>query len=344
MPLSVVVCEDSRVYAAALVRMLEYDGDITVRAVCGSAEEAIAALPGLDPDLVTMDVELPGMSGIEAVQTIMSSQPLPIMVLSAYIGTRSEKAAAAVAAGALDTVAKDDLDMRDPGGAVGAAFRHRVRVLGQAHVIRHPSAELNARPGARHPARSASVIGICASVGGPQLLLSLLQVLPADYPIPLLIVQHIAAGFADRLAGWLDRAVPLPVAIAEPGMLAGPGAWLAPQGAHLTLGATGRLQLDRHTVAGHHRPSGDVLLSSIAAVAGRSGVAIVLSGMGRDGAAGAEAVRRSGGLAIAQDEQSSAVFGMPKAAIELGVDVVLSPAGIASCLLGLRPQQLPGVA
>ena len=130
--------------------------------------------------------------------------------------------------------------------------------------------------------------------------------------------------------------------VAESGVPAGPGAWLAPDGAHLTLTGTGRLALDRRTVTGRHRPSGDVLLASIAAAAGSSGVAVVLSGIGTDGALGAAAVRRSGGLAIAQDEESSAVFGMPKAAIDLGVDVVLPPGRIAACLLGLQPEPFPG--
>jgi two-component system chemotaxis response regulator CheB len=132
------------------------------------------------------------------------------------------------------------------------------------------------------------------------------------------------------------------VRIAEEGALATPGAWIAAEGAHLTLTATGHLHLDRDTVRGRHRPSGDVLLDSIAAAAGRAGVAVVLSGMGNDGAAGAASVRRRGGLAIAQDEASCAVFGMPKAAIDQGVDVVLPPREIATRLLGLRHERLRG--
>jgi two-component system chemotaxis response regulator CheB len=132
------------------------------------------------------------------------------------------------------------------------------------------------------------------------------------------------------------------VALAAPGAPAGPGVWFAPEGAHLTLAASGRLALDRHTVTGHHRPSGDVLLTSIAATAGRAGVAVVLTGMGSDGAAGAAEVLRCGGLAIAQDEQSSAVFGMPKSAIGLGVTVVLPPERIAAWLVGLGRQPAAG--
>jgi two-component system chemotaxis response regulator CheB len=338
----VLVCEDSLVYATALRRMLEYDGDITVAAVCDTAEEAIAALSSVKPDLVTMDIELPHLDGLEAVEQIMSDQPLPILVISAHVGSGSDRAAAALAVGALDAVAKDDLDLRDRAGVAGAAFRHRVKLLSRARVIRHPRARLTGGPQASGPLRRASVIGICASTGGPQILALLLDAFPADYPIPLLVVQHIAAGFTEGFVRWLDQAVRLSVGIAADGARAGRGAWIAPEGAHLKLAPTGRLSLDRRTVAGRHRPSGDVLLGSIATVARKMGVGVVLSGMGSDGAIGAAAVRGSGGLAIAQDEESSAVYGMPKAAIDLGVDVVLSPSGIAACLLGLSHEPLRG--
>jgi two-component system chemotaxis response regulator CheB len=331
----VLVCDDSRVYAAALTRVLSYGGEITVAAVCATASAAIAALPSIRPDLVIMDLELPGMDGLTAVEEIMSSQPLPILVLSALVSASSGRAAAALAAGALDAIAKDHLDLRDPAGIAAATFRRRIKVLSRARVIRHLRPELRTGPGRAYRARRAAVIGVCASTGGPQVLAYLLGALPAGYPIPLLVVQHIGAGFAAGFAEWLDQTVPLRVAIASSGVQAGPGAWIAPEGAHLKLTATGQLYLDRRGVAGHHCPSGDALLESVAAVAGRAGVAVVLSGMGTDGAAGAAAVRARGGLAIAQDNESSAVYGMPKAAIALGVEVVLSPSEIAASLLSL---------
>jgi two-component system, chemotaxis family, protein-glutamate methylesterase/glutaminase len=341
--LRVLICEDSRVYATALRRVLEFDGDIVVAEVCVNAEAAIAALPRVEPDLVTMDINLPGLDGLQAVGEIMSQRPLPILVLSGLVGPSSDKAAAALAAGALDAMAKDDLDLRDPAGAAGAALRHRVRVLSRVRVIRHLRARLTGRPDTSGPPRRVSVIGLCASTGGPQVVARLLDALPADYPIPLLIVQHIAAGFTDGLVRWLDQTVSLPIGVAADGMRIAPGAWIAPEGAHLKLTVSGRLCLDRVTVAGRHRPSCDVLLGSIAVAAGRAGVAVVLSGMGSDGAVGAAAVHRSGGLTIAQDEESSVVFGMPKAAIDLGVDVVLSPDRIVARLLGLHyePPRVP---
>jgi two-component system chemotaxis response regulator CheB len=337
---SVLICEDSGAYAAALRRILEYDGDINVISVCGSAEEAITALRRCRPDLITMDLELPWMDGLAAVELIMGTRPMPIVVLSSHLGTGSAKAAAALAAGALDAVAKDDLDLATPAGIAGAAFRQRIRVMSHASVIRHPRARL--APGLVVPGqpRVVSVVGVCASAGGPPVLSKLLGGLPAGYQVPILVVQHISTGFTESLARWLDQKSALRVRVAAEGDVAGPGAWIAPEGAHLVLTATGRMSLDRTTVIGHHRPSGDMLFTSIAAAAGRRGAAIVLTGMGNDGAAGAAAVHDAGGLAITQDEASSAIYGMPRAAFDRGVDLSLPPDQIIKTLLALHYQPL----
>ena len=338
---SVLICEDSGIYAAALRRTLEYDGDINVISVCGSAEEALAAIRRLRPDLITMDIELPGMDGLTAVEIIMGTRPMPIIVLSSYVGQSSDKAAAALAAGALDAVAKDDLDLARPASMAGAAFRQRIRVISHASVIRHPRARLAAQaPAADQPPRVASAVGICSSAGGPPVLAQVLGGLPASYPVPILVVQHISSGFTESLAHWLDQKSPLSVRVAEDGQLASPGVWIAPEGAHLVLNVSGRMSLDRTTIVGHHRPSGDVLLTSIATAAGRRGVAVVLTGMGSDGAAGTAAVHAAGGFAITQDEASSAIYGMPKAAFERGVDLALPPDQIVKVLAALRHQPL----
>jgi len=335
----VLICEPSRSFAVRLRRLLEYDGDITVVAVCATAEEAIAALPRVLPDVMTMDTELPGMGGLAAIEEVMSGRPLPILVISVDASQESKKAAA-LAAGALDAIPKQDIDLGEPEGAAAAALRHRVKVLGHARVLRHPRARLRGGPAEQRPGRRASVIGICGSTGGPYVLASLLKDLPGDYAIPILVVQHISAGFTEGLARWLDQSVSLPVALAEDGAPLAPGAWIAPDGAHLQLAHTGRLRLDRRTVRGHYRPSGDVLFESIAEVAGKTAVAVVLTGMGSDGAIGAAEVRRGGGLAIAQDRESSAIDGMPQAAMARGADLVLSPREIAAHLMTLRYQSV----
>ena len=338
-PKRVLVCDDSRTYSAALVRALEHGHDIDVVGVCASAEAAIAALPQLDPDLVTMDIELPGMSGLQAVEQIMGVSPRPILVISSTV-TPSERstASAALAAGALDVLGKDDLDLTRPDGTSATALRRRVKLLSGARVIRHPRARL-ARSTARasRPVRVAAAIGICASTGGPQAIAAVLRELSAEYEIPVLVVQHMTAGFTVGFASWLDTELPLPVAVAREGDRLASGVWVAPEASHLVLTTDRTFTLDRRTAA-LHRPSGDVLLRSLADALGPEAAGVVLTGMGRDGAEGLAAIRSAGGLTIAQDEESSAIFGMPAAAAE-SAELVLAPPAIAERLNGLRPRR-----
>jgi two-component system chemotaxis response regulator CheB len=335
----VLVCEDSPTYSAALSRVLERGREIEVVGVCTTAEAALSALQQLEPDLVTMDIELPGMSGLEAVEQIMGASPLPILVISSTAGARdNSNVAAALAAGALDVLPKDDLDLRDPDSVGAAELRRRVKLLSGARVIRHPRARLGTRVSrAADRARTARAIGVCSSTGGPQVLATVLRELAAIHPVPVLVVQHIAAGFTAGLALWLDREIPLPVAMVQGGETLAPGVWIAPDGAHLVVTPDRTLVLDLET-ATIHRPSGDVLLRSLAFALGAQSAGVVLTGMGRDGAEGLRDVRAAGGLTIAQDEESSAVYGMPKAAAE-SAELILPPQRIGERLAAIR---LPG--
>jgi two-component system chemotaxis response regulator CheB len=207
------------------------------------------------------------------------------------------------------------------------------------------AAELSAR-GRQHPRtpplprrHSAEVIGICASTGGPHVLESIFSRLPPGYSIPILVVQHMAPGFLAGLIGWLEHSSPVAIGQARDGHRLAPGVWFAPDGAHLKLEATRRLVLDSESTIGKHRPSGDVLLHSLAAVAGAKAVAVVLTGMGNDGAAGLEAVSAAGGLTIAQDEDSSNIYGMPRIAAERGAQSILAPEAISQELASLDRQR-----
>jgi two-component system, chemotaxis family, protein-glutamate methylesterase/glutaminase len=335
----VLICEDSRTYAAALQRVIEHDGQLDVVGIARSAEDAIEAVGRLAPDLVTMDIELPGMSGIEAVERIMGVAPVPILVLSGRVGSDSQAAAAALSAGALDALPKDSVDLLDPGGGGATAFRRRLTLMSGTRVIRHPRGGRQ-RPVARvdGSTRPARAIGVCSSMGGPQALLELLGSLPGSFPLPILIAQHITNGFGDGLARWLDASVPLPVQVGRAGETVKRGVWLAPDDAHMLLDATGTIALRGGTPADFNVPSGDVLLASLASTLGRDAVAVVLTGMGRDGAEGTAAVRAAGGFTIAQDEASSVIYGMPRAAAERGVDKVLPLREIGDelCNLTLR--------
>ncbi len=332
----VLVCDGSPAYADALRRLLEHDGDIAVTCTHESAESAIAAIPRALPDLVTMDVKLPGIDGLEAVGQIMSAHPVPILVLSAEIGS-GPLADAALAAGALETMPKHDLDVYKPESPAAIRLRKRAKVLARVPVIRHPRTRLQRSAQARRRAepRAIGAIGICASTGGPQALAKLLSALPRDFPVPVLVVQHISPGFTEGFAHWLDGAVPLDVKLAGSGSPAPHGVWLAPEDAHLVLDADGLLDLDRRSVVGHHRPSGDVLLRSLAERLGSAAAGVVLSGMGNDGAEGIAAIRAAGGMTIAQDEATSIIYGMPRRAAERGAELVLGLDEIAPALIDL---------
>ena len=338
----VLICDDSPTYANALSRLLGEGDELDVVEICPSAEEALAALPRAKPDLVTMDLHLPGMSGLEAVEQIMGTSPLPILVISSQIASRdSTVVAAALAAGALDALSKDDLALRDPAGPDGAALRQRVRLLSGVHVIRHPRASLAARrPPARPPTRACSVVGICTSTGGPPALAAVLRELPPTYPIPILVVQHIAAGFVEGFAKWLGGEIRLPVALATNGQALSRGVWVAPDEAHLLLSRNGWLELDRDGSPLPFRPSGDVLLRSIADAAGRTAAGVVLTGMGKDGADGLAAIRAAGGSTVAQDEATSAVYGMPRAAAQ-SAELILPLDEIGARLTALKPVEEP---
>jgi len=197
-------------------------------------------------------------------------------------------------------------------------------------AAREPRAERDYRS----VARREKVIGICASTGGPQALTSVLERLPAEYAIPILVVQHMTPGFLAGMVQWLDQRLALPVRLARGGERLQPGVWFAPDGAHLELHCTRRLALDANTTVGNHRPSGDVLLASIARVAGAQAIAVVLSGIGRDGAKGLAAVAAAGGRTLAQDERSSAVYGMPRVAAQHGAKL-LTPAAIGEELAAI---------
>jgi two-component system chemotaxis response regulator CheB len=335
-PTRVLLCEDSATYALGLKRFLETDGQLDVVAVCKTGEEAVEAVPRLAPDLVTMDLDLPGMGGLRAVEQIMRSHPVPILVLSGQVRKGSSQAAAALSAGAVEALPKGHVRLDDASGPSAVALRYRFRRLAAANVsdpARAPAPPPSASVELRR--NGVSVIGICASTGGPRALEIVLAGLPASFPIPLLVVQHMTPGFTEGLASWLDHRSALPVALADAGPAPASGVWIAPDGAHLKLDPERSLTLDRETEAGHHRPSGDVLFASLAAAVGAGAVAVVLTGMGRDGAAGVEAVRRAGGRALAQDEATSSIFGMPRAAAEAGADAVLPLGAIAPALLRL---------
>ncbi len=339
-PRRVLICEDSLAYATALSRFLEHDEEIEVIGIAPTGEKAIADVERLEPDLLTLDMQLPGMDGLEVVERLMGATPLPIVVLSSKVARGSERAVAALAAGALEVLAKDMLRLDSPGDLWAQAMRSRLRRLSSMRVARagitRRQRQAPSPAGADLGTRSVRAIGIGASTGGPPVLEAILSGLPADFSVPILVVQHMAPGFIEGFARWLDQKLPIEVRMAKDGDRATPGIWFAPDGAHLLLTRSMRFVLDPEPES-PHRPSVDVLLSSLAQSVGSEAVGVVLTGMGKDGAAGAAEIQGAGGVVITQDEASSVVYGMPRAVAEIGAALVLPPAEISGALAALRP-------
>lgn len=339
-PRRVLICEDSRAYATALSRFLEHDPEIEVVGVAPTGEAAISEVERLGPDLLTLDMQLPGMDGLEVVERLMEFHPLPVVVISSKVARGSERAAATLAAGALEILSKEQLRLDQPDDVWAQAMRSRLRRLSSMRTGRSGQARVRPRPPASAAAglrgRRAAAIGIGASTGGPPILEAIFAGLPADFAIPVLAVQHMTPGFIDGYVRWLDKKLALPVQVAADGERAVAGIWFAPDGSHLLLTEGGRFALTDQP-DGPHRPSVDSLLRSLARSCGEDAVGVVLTGMGRDGAAGAAEIRRAGGLVIAQDEGSSVVYGMPRAVAEEGADLVAEPASLAAALAELRP-------
>lgn len=311
-PLRAVLVEDSPTQAQAIRRMLEADGDIVVVARAEDATTAIAEVARHRPDVVTMDLDVPKGGGQHAIEQIMAQTPTPILVLSGIIDSDAEPhAIRALAAGAVDALPKPRTWTSD-----GAAElrRHVRRVCGVPVIRRRQRTSVRA---GRIRNTSGAVVAVAASTGGPAALAAVLRGLHG-LPAPILVVQHIHPSFSGSFAAWLGGATGIPTALAEHGQEAVAGrAYVGPGDLHLRLGPKRTLLLspDPPTL---HRPSADVLFASVAEHAGAAGVGVVLTGMGDDGSDGLLALRRAGGRALAQDEGSSTVFGMPRAAQAAG--------------------------
>jgi two-component system chemotaxis response regulator CheB len=299
---------------------------------------------------VTLDMMLPIVDGVAATEYIMAHCPTPILIVSSSTN-RGEifKTYDALAAGALDVVEKSGAGRAD--GEWERQLVATIKLIARVKVIRHPRAKLASRSASRSasgfgpelrqpaartdPSITASawsgpspmrLVAIGASTGGPRAVVEVLRALPADFPLPILLVIHIADAFAATLAEWIAAQVPqLPVRLAvEPVPLEGQGVFLAPPGHHLIVRKR-KLHLSDEPERYSCRPSVDVLFDSIAAECGAGGIGCLLTGMGQDGARGLMAIRRAGGFTIAQDEATSVVYGMPREAALLGGAIAVLP-------------------
>jgi two-component system, chemotaxis family, protein-glutamate methylesterase/glutaminase len=277
---------------------------------------------------------MPRVDGLRAIEHIMAFSPVPVLVVSASVyGEGVGRAFDALDAGALEVMKKpeprDWADLSD----IAADIIARVKLLSRVPVVTHVRGIRATRPdrpgsepGAGHDAATRpEVVAIGSSTGGPSALLNVLGRLPADFPLPVLVAQHIAEGFIPGLVAWLDAGCKMRVCVAEDGMPVLPGmAYLAPTGVNLTFDGR-RMRLTTPSAGQIHVPSADALFESVAAACGSHGIGVILTGMGADGARGLKAMHDEGAATIAQDEATSTVFGMPKTAIEMGAAGTVLP-------------------
>ncbi len=316
----VLVVDDSAFVRKAVTRMLGGATDIEVVGTAGDGEEGLQKARELLPDVVTLDIKMPRLGGLETLERLMSEQPVPVLLMSTLTQEGAEVTLRGLELGAMDFVDKSSVQ---PMSMLSLADEliAKIRALGGARVRArpHPVAAPRAEPGRQ----SAEVVVIAASTGGPSALQQVVSQLPAGFPAPVLIVQHIPRGFTRSLAERLDARSSIPVRAARDGENLEPGTILvAPAGIHTRLerrDGSVVVVLDEEPRDALHRPSADVLMTSAAGVFGSRVVGIVLTGMGSDGTEGLRAIRHRGGRTLAESEETCVIFGMPKAAIEAGV-------------------------
>jgi len=322
----VMIVEDSPVVRALLEYSIGRDPRLEVCATAGSAEDAMRILEHLSPDIIAMDIRLPGMDGLEATRRIMSTNPIPIVVVAASIesGKWNTTPMEALRAGALTVLEKPTGTTNADYEALAERLCTQLVIMSQVKLVRqHDNRETHAAGGRIH--RSAcggpgalKMLGIVCSTGGPAALIQLLGRLGANFPLPVLLVQHMTASFVEGFASWLQSVNPLAVKVVNDACVPVAGAvYVASAERHLRLDA-GRLWLDPADPISFQRPSGTLMFHSMARDLGPAALGVLLTGMGEDGASGLLDIRRYGGYTIAEDESTAVVYGMPAAAVRMG--------------------------
>lgn len=348
MGINVLVVDDSAFMRRAISKMLEGEPDIVVCATARNGEEAVAKAAQLHPDVITMDVEMPGMSGLDAVREIMSSSNIPIIMVSALTQEGAETTFHALDLGAVDFIAKPDaayVNIKDVARDLVAKVRVFARRGAARRVAPRPKVALPplAEPAPRvaHP-DIFECVAIGTSTGGPVALSRIVPALPAAFPTPIVIVQHMPPGFTRPLADRLNQSSHISVVEGAEGMILRKGqAVIAPAGRQLVLrhvygSDEVEVQLRADDGQSLHVPSVDVMTASVAEMYGHGTLAAILTGMGQDGVVGLRKVKDLGGFVIGQDAATAVVYGMPRAAAQAGlVDRVLPLDQIAPALCEL---------
>ncbi|HZV81982.1 MAG TPA: chemotaxis response regulator protein-glutamate methylesterase [Geobacteraceae bacterium] len=338
----VLVVDDSAFVRRAIIRMFENSSAISIIDVASDGVMAIELIKKLRPDVVTLDVQMPVLDGLSALERIMKECPVPVVMLSSLTGRGGDQTLKALDLGAVDfidkTAAGGPMEFGNLLQELTSKILVAARIDMEKLVGQKPAKPVVAAVPASVKGRSADVVLIGVSTGGPPALQTILSALPATFPVPILIVQHMPTGFTASLAERLNRTCPIGVKEAQDGDIACPGmVYVAPGGFHMKLRRMGeelQLVLDLKPHDTLHKPSVDVLFQSAAETCGNRTLAFVLTGMGRDGAVGAKALKGSGGRVVVESEKTAVVFGMPKAVQEsVSVDASVPLQQIAETMM-----------
>src|ERR1700689_3879128 len=343
----VLIIDDSALVRALLTRILAADEALQVVGTAPDAFVAREKIKALNPDVLTLDVEMPRMDGLQFLRNLMRLGPMPVVMCSSLTERGADVTLAALELGAIDFVTKPKVDVAHALEAYAAELISKVKIAAVAKVLplfqppplpTHGGTGNRSRPELRFRTTD-QIVAIGASTGGTEAIRQVLERLPPDAP-GIVIAQHIPRAFSAPFAGRLDACSQLTVEEAEDGALIMPGhAYIAPGDRHLLVqrdGARYRCRLSEEAPVNRHRPSVDVLFRSVAEQVGQNAVGVILTGMGADGARGLKEMRDKGALTIAQDEKSSVVWGMPGASVALGaVDRILPIDQIAEGLVRL---------
>lgn len=346
--IKVLVVDDSAVTRQHLSHILAADQDIQVLRAASNGEEAVKLAAELKPNVITMDIFMPKMDGIEATRKIMQTCPTPIVIVSAnWTAEETEMTFKALDAGAVTLIEKPVSIGHPRYELMAQELRQTVKLMSEVKVVRRWASYRPALKPVVSPAKPAEmskpeaveieVVAIGVSTGGPPVLHAILSALPADFPVPILVVQHISAGFLPGLVDWLGQDSALPIHVAEHGQFLTPGhVYFAPDDRHMGVNARRQIALDNSAKENNLRPAVSYLFRSSLEVFGSRVMGVLLTGMGRDGAAELRRMMDHGAITIAQNKESCVVFGMPGEAVALGgARFVLPPDRIVATMVRL---------
>jgi two-component system chemotaxis response regulator CheB len=340
--IKVLIVDDSKVVQEFMSHILTSDPQIKVAGVASSGREAIELARELRPDVITMDFHMPDMNGSEATRAIMETTPTPIVIVSGSMSTKDiTRSFSLIEDGALAVVLRPPGTQHPDFVAASKELVQTVKLMSEIKVVKHFAGQRklrvktpSAKPDVSYDKKDIQIIAIGASTGGPVALQKILSGLPKEFPVPVLIVQHISQGFVKGFVEWLSTSSGIELKIASDGepIKAGTG-YVAPDGYHMGVSQGPVIILSTLPSENGLKPSVDHLFRSVAQIMGRNAIGVLLSGMGKDGAAELKTMKNFGAITIIQDEESSVIFGMPGEALKIGAaDHVLSIDRIAGFL------------